>query len=151
MNEKEALQKVEAYCSTGEHCESEVREKLKRMEIEPDVVVKIIRSLKENRFVDDRRYAGAYANDKLRFSKWGRLKIAIGLKHKQISQEVIDDVLSNLDEAEYNDILRQVIVSRRKSINGNTDYECNIKLLKSVAGRGFEISLIRKSIYFVED
>jgi regulatory protein len=124
---------------------------LKRMEIEPDVVVKIIRSLKENRFVDDRRYAGAYANDKLRFSKWGRLKIAIGLKHKQISQEVIDDVLSNLDEAEYNDILRQVIVSRRKSINGNTDYECNIKLLKSVAGRGFEISLIRKYIYFVED
>src|SRR5574344_2706096 len=151
MNEKEALQKVEGYCSTGEHCESEVREKMRRMEIEPEVVVKIIRSLKENRFIDETRYAGAYAHDKLRFSKWGRLKIAIGLKQKQISQEVIDDVLSNLDEAEYKDILRQVIVSRRKSIKGKTDYECNIKLLKSVAGRGFEISLIRKYIDFVED
>jgi regulatory protein len=151
MNEKEALQKVEAYCTTGEHCESEVREKMKRMELLPDVVERIIRSLEDNRFIDDRRYAGAYAHDKMRFSKWGRLKIAIGLKQKQIFQDVIDDVLSNLDETEYNDILRQVIVSRKKSIKGKTDYECDMKLLKSVAGRGFEISLIRKYMDFVED
>lgn len=151
MNEKEALQKVEVYCSTGEHCESEVREKLKRMELLPDVVERIIHNLKENRFINDKRYAGAYANDKLRFSKWGRLKIAIGLKQKQISQDVIDDVLSNFDDTEYYEILQQVILSRKKTIKGKTDYECDMRLLKSVAGRGFEVSLIRKYLHILED
>lgn len=151
MNEKEAIQKVEAYCTTGEHCESEVREKLKRMELLPDVVERIIHNLEENRFINDKRYASAYAHDKLRFSKWGRLKISIGLKQKLISQEVIDDVLSSLDDTEYDEILQLVIRTRKKTIKGKTDYECEMKLIKSVAGRGFEVSLIKKYLNILED
>lgn len=150
MNEKEALQKLEAYCSAGEYCESEMREKLKKMELYSDVIDRIIHNLVENRFIDEERYANAYAHDKLRFSKWGRYKISMGLTEKRISQSVIDNVLSGLDDKEYEEILRQVIESRRKTIKGKSDYECAMKLLNSVARRGFEIPLIRKYLHIQE-
>jgi regulatory protein len=100
MTEKEALLKMESYCSTAEHCIYDVRKKLDNCELQKDEAERIINKLQQQGFVDEKRYAAAFVHDKLFFAKWGRLGrqcVPTGYNgdHKQlqplnISPKVID-------------------------------------------------------------
>ena len=73
----EALHRAAALCSSSEHCIADIREKLSRWGIgEPDART-IVERLVQERFIDEGRYAIAFAKDKFRFSGWGRIKSAM--------------------------------------------------------------------------
>ena len=80
----EALHRSAALCSSSEHCIADIREKLSRWGIgEPDART-IVERLVQERFIDEGRYAIAFAKDKFRFSGWGRIKIRYALQQKRI-------------------------------------------------------------------
>ena len=144
MTADEILYKLAAKCSTSEQCLSDIEAKLSRYDLTEEERTRILRHLIEEKYIDDRRYAEAFVRDKYRFNKWGRIKIAQGLRMKGIDRETIDAAMEAIDEAEYLDILRDLIKAKRKSTRGKSDYEINGKIVRFAAGRGFEYAAIRQ-------
>ena len=144
MTADEILYKLAAKCSTSEQCMSDIEAKLSRYDLTEEERTRILRHLVEEKYIDDRRYAEAFVRDKYRFNKWGRIKIAQGLRMKGIDSETISTAMEAIDEAEYLNILRDLIKAKRKSTRGKNDYEINGKLVRFATGRGFEYAAIRQ-------
>ena len=90
----EALHRAAALCSSSEHCIADIREKLSRWGIgEPDART-IVERLVQERFIDEERYAIAFAKDKFRFSGWGRIKIRYALQQKRIGNSDVSSTCS---------------------------------------------------------
>ena len=146
MTSDEILYRLAARCSTSEQCLSDIEAKLGRYDLTEEERTRILRHLVEEKYVDDRRYAEAFVRDKYRFNKWGRIKIAQGLRMKNIDSETISTALEAIDEEEYLEILGDLIKAKRKSTKGRSDYEVNAKLCRFATGRGFEYEAIKKCL-----
>lgn len=139
LTEKQALAKVESYCSSSEHCSAEIADKLKRWGLSYDAVERILTHLKTDRFIDDERFCRAFVNDKFRFSKWGKMKIAQGLYLKKIPSDMAWRYLNEIEDSSYQEVLQNLLDSKRKSLRASSDYELNVKLMRFALGRGFEM------------
>lgn len=150
MTTDEILYKLATKCSVSEQCLSDIEAKLSRYDLTEEERTHILRHLVEEKYVDDRRYAEAYVKDKYRFNKWGRIKIAQGLRMKGIDTETIKSAMGAIDEEEYMDILRDLIKAKRRSTRGSSEYEINGKLIRFATGRGFEFAAIRECLNVTE-
>lgn len=146
MTADEILYKLAAKCSISEQCLSDIETKLSRYDLTEEERTRILRHLIEEKYIDDCRYAEAYVRDKYRFNKWGRIKIAQGLRMKGIDSETINNAMGAIDEDEYLEILRDLIKTKRKSTRGKNDYEINGKIARFAVGRGFEYAAIRQCL-----
>jgi regulatory protein len=137
--------KAAAYCSLAEHCQHEVREKMKAWEVPEEMVDNIIDHLKEEQFIDEERYCRAFVDDKLKHNKWGCIKIRYELLRKRIPSDLIIEVFSNLDEEEYLAMAKSLMEKKRKEIKAKDDYERRNKLYRFMAGRGFELEITERA------
>ena len=146
MTEQEAYLQLAALCAQAEHCQQEMRDKMRRWELDETVQNRIIDRLIKERYVDDERYARAFVKDKIRYNKWGRRKVQQALWMKRIDADIQQQVLDEIDEKEYLDVLRPLLKQKRKSIKAESDYELNQKLVRFALGRGFGFDIIRQCL-----
>lgn len=146
MNEQEAYLQLAALCAQAEHCEQEMRDKMKRWELDETVQNRVINRLTEERYIDNERYARAFVKDKIRYNKWGRRKVQQALWMKRIDTDIQQRVLDEIDEKEYLDVLRSLLKQKRKSIKAGNDYELNQKLVRFALSRGFTFDIIRQCL-----
>lgn len=144
MTESEGKTRAERYCSAAEHCCLEIRAMLECHGAESGDIERIIRHLVKEGYIDEYRYACAFVHDKVRFAKWGRVKIAQALWQKRIPQDIADRALESIEEDEYMAALKDVVQSRYRAVKGATEYERKMKTMKSVCSRGYEPPLVRK-------
>ena len=150
MTEQEAYLQLAALCAQAEHCQQEMRDKMRRWELDDATQNRIIARLVKERYIDDERYARAFVKDKIRYNKWGRRKVQQALWLKHIDTDIQQRVLDEIDEKEYLDVLRPLLKQKRKSIKAASDYELNQKLVRFALGRGFSFDIIRQCLN-VED
>ena len=146
ITEQEAYLQLAALCAQAEHCEQEMRDKMKRWEIGKAVQDRVLQRLIEERYIDNERYARAFVKDKIRYSKWGRRKVQQALWMKRIDQDIQQRVLDEIEEKEYLDVLSPLLKQKRKSIKADSDYELNQKLVRFALSRGFTFDIIRQCI-----
>jgi regulatory protein len=146
VNYEQALHKSAAYCSSSEHCISELKEKLDKWEVDRSDQSKIISYLIQEKYMDEVRYAVAFVKDKFRYNKWGKIKIAMALRLKKIASETIADALYAIDEEEYNQMIIRLIKEKDRSIKYNNQYERQAKLLRYMSSKGFETETILRLI-----
>lgn len=128
--------------STGE-----ARQKLFRWGIQPSEADKIVASLVERHFVDDSRFAGAFARDKAQFANWGKIKIAMQLRQKGINADLIEQALESIDTDTYQDKLRHLISGEiERSPERYADFAGCQKLARRFIARGFEPALVIAAI-----
>lgn len=151
MTETEALAKMKAYCAAAEHCRAELTEKMQRWGLAYDAMNRIVAQLENEKFIDEERYCRAFINDKYKFAKWGKVKIAQALQLKKIPPYVYNLMLNNIDEDEYLTILRNLLESKKKSVRANSSYEQNGKLVRFALSRGFEMKDIRQCMEVAEE
>ena len=140
------LNKAATYASRCEHCESEVREKLLTWGGTSEETDEIIAYLIEERYIDNQRYANSYAKDKFRFNHWGRYKISMMLRSKDIESEIIEEALEQINDEEYLEKLQQILRDKLRSLKYSSEYEKKGKLFKFAQSRGFESGAISKVI-----
>ena len=146
LNNSVLLNKAATYASRYEHCESEVREKLASWGATDEEVEAIIEYLVEERYIDNQRYANSYTKDKFRFNHWGKYKISMMLRSKNIESEFIEKALNQIDNEEYLEKLQQILRDKLRSLKYSSEYEKKGKLFKFAQSRGFESSAISKVI-----
>ena len=144
--EQEAYLQLAALCAQAEHCQQEMRDKMKRWEMAPEVQERVITRLIKERYIDDERYARAFVKDKIRYNKWGRRKVQQGLWMKHIDDDIQQRVLSEVDDAEYLAVLKPLLKQKAKSIKAENDYELTQKLVRFALGRGFTYDIIRQCL-----
>ncbi|WP_291528870.1 regulatory protein RecX [Bacteroides sp. UBA939] len=151
ITEAEALSRVAAYCSLAEHCRSEISEKLQRWGLPYDAVNRILTHLEVEKYIDEERFCRAFVNDKYRFAKWGKVKIAQALQLKKIPYNVCRHFLNEIDDEEYLSILTGLLNTKRKSIHAENEYELNVKLIRFALSRGFEMKDIRQCVQLSDE
>ena len=151
MTEQEAYLRLAALCAQAEHCEQEMRDKMRRWGLDEAAQDKVVERLTKERYIDEERYARAFVKDKIRYNKWGRRKVQQALWMKHISDDIQQQVLDEIDEKEYLDVLRPLLKQKRKSIKAESDYELNQKLVRFALSRGFGFDIIRLCLDVNED
>jgi regulatory protein len=142
--EQEAYLQLAAMCAQAEHCEQEMRDKMKRWGVEPDAQDRVVARLVKERYIDNERYVRAFVKDKIRYNKWGRRKVMQALWMKRIDDDIQHRVLDEIDDKEYIDVLIPLLKQKRKTIKAKSDYELNQKLVRFALGRGFDFGIIRQ-------
>lgn len=142
---EKALDKMRRLCSRREYCVSDIRTKLmKELEGDAQKVETALNKLKEEKYVDDLRYATAYARDKAAISGWGATKIRYMLSAKGVSKEVISEALSEVDETKASSRLEKLLENKYKSLK--EDPQWKIKLLRFALGRGYSYDEVNDQI-----
>lgn len=149
--EQEAYLTLSALCAQAEHCQWEMKEKMRRWELTEEAQARVMQRLVSERYVDDERYARAFVKDKVRYNKWGRRKVEQALWQKHIDESVRQQVLDEVDDDEYISILRPMLQQKRKSTKASSDYELNGKLIKFAMSHGFTMDIIKQCINVEDD
>ena len=145
MNE-EVWNKMARYCAPAERCKADVLGKLMGQGLSPAETGEILRRLEAERFLDEARYWGGYVNDKVRFAKWGRLKIRQRLRWKKIPDALIEQALNNLDPELYRSVLRELLSGKQKGVKAANEFDRCVKLTRFALSRGFEYDEIKDAL-----
>ncbi|MDR0865197.1 MAG: RecX family transcriptional regulator [Candidatus Symbiothrix sp.] len=143
---EQALHRLAAYCSRGERCIQDIRQKMIRWELAAEDQKKIIGKLQSEKFLDERRFCKAFVNDKSKYSHWGVYKIQYELKKKQLPESFIREALSEIDREENREQLRKLLATKQKTVKGVNEYEIKQKLVRFAAGKGFLLEDIESVI-----
>lgn len=146
MDAKKALNIVAGQCSKKEYCSADVLAKLRRWELPEKDIAEIMAFLVKNRFLDDARFAEAYARDKFRFNRWGKLKIAQMLRRKQVADSVIGQALAALPEEDTDATCMELLRQKNKSIKDEDPYKRKAKLIRFALSRGFEYETVNRCL-----
>jgi regulatory protein len=136
------LQKIQYFCSYQERCIRDTEEKLKDWAVQKKLIPSIISQLQEEGYINEERFAKMYAGGKFRVNKWGRQKIEFELKLKGIPEGMIQKGIEEIDEEDYQRILRDLIRKKQKEITPEKDLNIREKIITFVLGKGYEIELI---------
>lgn len=142
---KKVLSFLEAQCSKREYCRSDIRRKaMEKLDWDSSAADEVLVSLVEDGYVDDLRYASAFAREKSALTGWGPVKIRFALSSKQIPRETIDKAMEEVDDEKAAARLQRLLESKYKSLQG--DPEIKLKLLKFALSRGYDYDSIRQSV-----
>jgi regulatory protein len=137
-----ALNKAMALCAGRELCRNDIRQKLTSWGVNDENIDKIMNLLAKEKFIDEERYAVAFSKDKLRYNKWGKLKIGAGLRMKKVPEEIIRKALNLINETEYLEVLKSIIAKQQKTVHAKNQYDLKGKILRHCLSKGFESHLI---------
>ena len=149
--EQEAYLTLASLCANAEHCQWEMREKMRRWELTEEAQTRILNRLVSERYIDDVRFARAFVKDKVKYNKWGRRKVEQALWQKHIDEDIRQQVLDEIADEDYVLVLRPMLQQKRKSIKANSDYELNGKLIRFAVSRGFTMDIIKQCINVEDD
>lgn len=142
MTEEQVLNKLTTLCARGEHCQQEMLDKMRKWEIEEDVQARVMEYLLKEKFIDEERYTRLFVEEKIKFNKWGRKKLEQALYMKRIPKSIYAPILDEVDEDNYEEILRPLLEAKRKSVTGKSEYEIRGKLIRFALSRGFDMDTI---------
>jgi len=139
---QEAKQKLEHYCSYQERCHKEVEQKLKDMNMIPEAKNLIILHLLENNFLNEERFAKTYVRGKFKIKKWGKRRLTLELKKKDVSKITINLAIKEIDEAEYIEVFKDLSEKRALLISETNKFKKKKKLIDYLLYRGWEPHLV---------
>ncbi|MCW3075487.1 MAG: regulatory protein RecX [Bacteroidetes bacterium] len=144
-----ALEKMKNWCAYQERSQNEVRQKLFEFKLEEEQVEWIISELVTEKFLNDERFAIAYAGGKFRIKHWGRNKIKMGLKHHKISDYCISKALKSIEEQAYEKILIKVIEKKLRLTKTTDKRKKQYEVINYAISRGFESDLVIEQLKLI--
>ena len=138
------------YLSIRNRSEKEIRDYLGKKNALPEVIEKIICSLKEKKFLNDEEFARSFVLNRARLKPKGKTLLAIELRQKGIAQDLIEKVLDEV-KGEIPDELSQaksLIVKKMQKMVGLPKQEIYQKVGGFLARRGYSWDVIKKAIDF---
>jgi len=134
--------KLRHYCAYQERCHEEVRTKLLSLKIYGNNLEEIINKLIEDDFLNEERFAKAYAGGKFRIKKWGRGKIINELKKRKVSAYCINKAMLEIGQEDYLLTLNKLVSVTLKKYKTNNNFETKNKVTRYLISRGYESELV---------
>ena len=140
---EEAKRRLERYCAYQERCHADVQKKLKEMHMIPEAIDVVIHHLLHHNFLNETRFAQAFARGKFRTKKWGRHRIVRELKFREISKYNITLALKEIPERDYLKTFEDLADKRLRQLECETNLQKKKKKLADyLLYRGWESDLV---------
>ena len=145
MDSARCLSRLQKLCSKTEYCRADVfRKALKDLEGDREAATKVVESLVEEKYVDDVRYASAFAREKASLQGWGPVKIRFQLRAKGLADAVIAAALEEIETDKADARLVRLLEARARTLAG--DPQLRLKLIKYALSRGYEYEAVEAAI-----
>lgn len=138
----EAQKAMEIFCAYQERCHYEVRKKLREMRMIPQAIDHILIQLIESNYLNEERFAKAFARGKFRIKHWGKNRIVRELKFREISKYNIESALKEIPQQDYLDALDALAKKKMDSILERSVLKKKKKLADYLLYRGWEPHLV---------
>lgn len=142
LSPQEVLAKIQRYCAYQERSHQEVKRKLFDYGLRSDEVDELLTRLITDGFLNEERFAKAFAGGKFRIKKWGRLKIEHELEHRGLTKNCIVRGINEIDAADYTKTLRALIAKRAKQTDERNLFRKRNKVARFVIAKGYEPELV---------
>ena len=136
------LEKIRHYCAYQERCIRDVEERLKDWAVQKKRIPSLIDQLQKEGYLSEDRFARTFARGKFRLNKWGRQKIEFELKIRGIPEVTIMEGMTHIDEKEYLQMLKELILRKQKELRQDEDLNIREKIIDFVLGKGYEMNII---------
>jgi regulatory protein len=141
----QALQKVKHYCAYQERSHAEVKDKLYGLGLAKKDVDELVGVLIEENYLNEERFALAFAGGKFRVKHWGKIKIAHALKQKQVSSYCIKKALQQINDSDYLKTLGELVEEKSKTLRHEKNVFVKEKKLREYAlQKGFEAEWVSR-------
>ena len=135
------MNRAAALCARSEQAPADIREKLVKWGLSLSAANQVLAQLIEQGYINERRFARAFVNDRFRFNGWGRIKIAHQLRLKGISSDLIDEAMAAIDEEQYREHLLKLLRAKWRDVSDREPRAAWAAMMRFAASRGFETSL----------
>lgn len=142
---EKAILRFAGLCARSEQCSADILRKARLAGLGSSDCKILIDYLSDHAFLDDARFAGAFARDKASFAAWGPYKIQLALRSKSIPDNIIDSALHSVDPDIFYENIRKIIRAKSRSLNLK-DPKDKQRLLRHLAAKGYNIDIIRRAI-----
>lgn len=145
---EKVLDRMRNLCSRREYCRADIMKKaMSALDGEREKAEKVIEILVAEKYIDELRYASAFARDKSSISGWGETKIRYMLSSKGVPREVIDKALEEIDESKAMTRLEKLMENKYRSLKD--DPQCRLKMLRFGLGRGYGYDEVSEVLEFL--
>jgi regulatory protein len=145
MDAARCLSRLQKLCSKAEYCRADIyRKALKDLEGDEEAAAKVVEALQADKYVDDARYASAYAREKATLQGWGPVKIRFQLRGKGVSDADIAAALEEIEPEKAEARLAKLLESKAKTLKG--DPQGRLKLIKFALSRGYDYDVVKKMV-----
>jgi regulatory protein len=140
----DALEKLKKYCAYQERCQMEVRKKAYSYGLSSEEAESVITDLIRENFLNEQRFAEAYVRGKYKFKRWGRKKLELELKSRQVTSYCIKKGMAQIEPAIYFSNLVHLTEKRLPLTKGKNQAIIKQKLFRHLLGKGYEGNLIEE-------
>ena len=145
---EKVLDRMRNLCSRREYCRSDIMKKVvSALDGDREKAEKVMEILVAEKYIDEFRYASAFARDKSAISGWGETKIRYMLSSKGVPREIIDKALEEIDESKAMTRLEKLMENKYRSLKD--DPQCRLKMLRFGLGRGYGYDEVSEVLVFL--
>jgi regulatory protein len=144
---EKAWEKIKHYCAYQERCHAETKDKLYGFGLYKQEVETLISQLIEENYLNEERFAIAFAGGKFRMKQWGKTKIRYELQQKRVSDYCIKKALGEIESSDYESALRKLAENKLVTLKEETNlFVLKTKLRNYLLQKGYESALISQVI-----
>ncbi|MFZ4930019.1 regulatory protein RecX [Chryseobacterium sp. Mn2064] len=138
----EIKQKLVNYCVYQDRCHYEVEQKMREFLLIDEAKEEIMLYLLKENFLNEERFTRSYIRGKFYIKHWGKNKIKMNLKQKQISERLISSCFDEIFEEDYTNTIRKIFEDYYAKQSGLKEYQKKTKTIKYLMSKGFEYEKI---------
>lgn len=142
----EAKQKIYNYCAYQERTHLEVKNRLYKFGLHTNEVDELLSHLIVEGYLNEERFAKAFAGGKFRLKKWGRLKIINELESRGLTTNCIRSGMKEIEEADYERTLQTLLLKKADLLSDDDRFAKRDKLARFGIQKGFESELVWKMV-----
>ena len=145
---EKVLDRMRNLCSRREYCRSDIMKKvLTALDGDRAAAEKVLDVLVAEKYIDEQRYASAFARDKASLAGWGGTKIRYMLSSKGIPRDIVEHALEDIDDSKARIKLEKLMDNKFRSLKD--DPQCRLKMLRFGLGRGYAYEEVAEVIDFL--
>lgn len=117
MDYETAKEKAVRYLVLALRTEEEVKNKLRKLNVEEGIIVQVTEYLKIIGYIDDEKYVEAYIRQCINIPKYSKYEIRMKLIQKGINKEILSEKLEELDNCDYeNKLIDKLLKGKLKNM-----------------------------------
>lgn len=139
----QALARIRHYCAYQERCHKEVKDKLLGYGLNVREAEEIISNLIADDFLNEQRFAIHFAGGKFRAKKWGRRKIEMELKKREVSDYCIRKAMEIINGEAYDEVFFKLAEKKKLSLKSEKNIFIKKRKIKDfLLSKGYEAEMI---------
>lgn len=142
LTPSEAFARICRYCAYQERSHHEVRNKLFELGLFSNDVDDLMSQLITAGFLNEERYAKAFAGGKFRMKKWGRVKIQHELEGMGLTKNCIQRGLREIDPADYRKTLQSLLEKKLREVSEPNAFRRRDKVARFAIAKGYEPEMV---------